>query len=58
LLFLSPAIPATNQTATNPTPAYNVGMNVVTAGDVIKFEISAITAITWVNFSISITKTL
>jgi hypothetical protein len=54
----NPAIPATNQTATNPTPAYNVGMNVVTAGDVIKFEISAITAITWVNFSISITKTL
>lgn len=53
----NPAIPATNQTAANPTPTYNVGMNVVTAGDVIKFEISAITAITWVNFSISITKT-
>jgi len=53
----NPAIPATNQTATNPTPTYNVGMSTVTAGDVLKFEISAITAITWVNFSISITKT-
>ena len=51
-----PAIPATNITATN-AGAYNPGMATVTAGDVLKFEISAITAITWVNLSIQITKT-
>jgi len=54
---VNPAIPATNQTATNPTPTYNVGMATITAGDVLKFDISAITTITWVNLSIKITKT-
>ena len=53
---VNPAIPATNITATN-AGAYNPGMATVTAGDVLKFEISAITAITWVNLSILITKT-
>jgi hypothetical protein len=53
---VNPAIPATNITATS-AGAYNPGMATVTAGDVLKFEISAITTITWVNLSILITKT-
>jgi hypothetical protein len=52
----NPAIPATNQTATN-AGAYNPGMDTITAGDVLKFEISLITSITWVNLTINITKT-
>jgi hypothetical protein len=52
-----PAIPATNQRALAALPPYNSGMATVTAGDVLKFEISAITSITWVNLSISIAKT-
>jgi hypothetical protein len=53
---VNPAIPATNQTATN-AGAYNPGMDTITAGDVLKFEISSITSITWVNLTINITKT-
>jgi hypothetical protein len=53
----APAIPATNQKALVALPTYNSGMATVTAGDVLKFEISAITSITWVNLSISIAKT-
>ena len=53
---VNPAIPATNITATG-AGAYNPGMATITAGDVLKFEISAITTITWVNLSILITKT-
>ena len=52
---VNPAISAGFQTATAPG-AYNSGMATVTAGDVLKFEISAITSITWVNLSISIAK--
>jgi hypothetical protein len=52
-----PAIPATNQKALVALPTYNSGMATVTAGDVLKFEISSVTAITWVNLSISIAKT-
>jgi hypothetical protein len=51
----NPAIPAGFQKATN-AGAYNPGMSTITAGDVLKFDISAITSITWVNLSISITK--
>ena len=51
-----PAIPATNITATSPG-AYNPGMATVTAGDVLKFDISGVSTITWVNLTISITKT-
>jgi hypothetical protein len=53
---VNPAIPATNQTATN-AGAYNPGMSTITAGDVLKFDISGITIITWVNLKIDITKT-
>jgi hypothetical protein len=51
----NPAIPAGFQKATN-AGAYNPGMSTITAGDVLKFDISAISSITWVNLSISITK--
>jgi hypothetical protein len=51
-----PAIPATNITASN-AGAYNPGMDTITAGDVLKFDISGVSTITWVNLSISITKT-
>jgi len=51
-----PAIPATNITASN-AGAYNPGMDTITAGDVLKFDISGVATITWVNLSISITKT-
>jgi hypothetical protein len=53
----APAIPATNQKALVALPTYNSGMATVTAGDVLKFEISSVTSITWVNLSISIAKT-
>lgn len=51
-----PAIPATNITSSN-AGAYNPGMATVTAGDVLKFDISGVSTITWVNLSISIAKT-
>jgi hypothetical protein len=53
----APAIPATNQKELVALPTYNSGMATVTAGDVLKFEISSVTSITWVNLSISIAKT-
>ena len=53
----APAITSPNQKASVALPTYNAGMATVTAGDVLKFDISGVSTITWVNLSISITKT-
>jgi hypothetical protein len=54
---VNPAIPAGFQKELAAFPSYISGMATVTAGDVLKFEISSVTSITWVNLSISIAKT-
>lgn len=53
---VQPALVSTNK-AQALTPTYIAGMDTVTAGDWIGFTISGVTTVTWVNLTISITKT-
>jgi hypothetical protein len=57
LYSVQPSITAPNQKNQNLTPTYLGSQATVTAGDWIGFTISGVTTVSWVNLTISITKT-
>jgi hypothetical protein len=57
LYSVQPSITAPNQKNQNLSPTYLGSQATVTAGDYIGFTISGVTTVTWVNLTISITKT-
>ena len=56
-IFVTAPALSSQQKNTNASPTFNGSQATITAGDWIGFTITSITGVTWVNLSLSITKT-